>query len=164
MTINPIGPNATNLQQSDLMLGKPVNPSSTLTTGQTPDATAISPAASLLNELSQLQQQNPSQFSQVLTQITDSLNHAAQTASTKGDTQKAAQLNLLATTFQNSATGGPLPTVQQLHRAGLGGHHHHGGHHYGGMRAPEPLTPIVQPSGSSPFTSVLNPTTPAQGS
>lgn len=163
MTINPVGPNATNLQHSDLMLGKPANPSATLT-NSTSDATTISPAASLLNELSTLQQQNPTQFSQVLTQITDRLNHAAQTASTQGDTEKAAKLNQLATSFQNSASGGSLPTAQQLQGAGLAGHHHHGGHHHGGMRANVPLSPLSQSSGSGGTISLLDPTTPTQGS
>jgi len=145
------------------MLAKPAG-SSPLTIAQTPDATTISPAASFLNELSQLQQQNPSQLSQVLTQITDRLNQAAQNASTSGDSQKAAQLSQLATSFQSAAAGGPLPTLQQLQQTGLSGHHHHGGHHHGGMRANAPLPLQSQPVGSTGVISLLNPTTPTQGS
>jgi hypothetical protein len=61
-----------------------------------------SPAASFLGELSQLQHHNPRQFSKVLTQITDRLRQAAQTAAITGDPQKAAQFNQLAASLQNA--------------------------------------------------------------
>ena len=63
-----------------------------------------SPAASFLGELSQLQHQNPRQFSKVLTQITDRLKKAAQSAAISGDSQKAAQLNQLAASLKNAAS------------------------------------------------------------
>jgi hypothetical protein len=140
MNINPTPPLFATFTSSDPL---PTPPASAKTSApvQTTDISGISPAASFLNELSQLQQQNPDQFSQVLTQITDRLKQAAQDASSKGDAQKAGELNQLATAFQNAASSGQLPTVQQLQQAGLTGHHHHhGGHHHGGGAKPQSAT------------------------
>jgi hypothetical protein len=137
MNISPISTFPTNLQTSDQMFVKPnvpITPAPTSGPSKGPglDVTAISPAASFLNRLSDLQQQNPEQFHEALTQITDRLNQEAQGASNSGDSQKASQLKQLATTFQNAATGGALPTPRQIVQAGLSGHPHHGGHHRGG--------------------------------
>jgi hypothetical protein len=73
-------------------------------TAQALEAANVSPAASFLNELSQLQQQNPRQFSRVLARITNSINQAAQTASKIGDAQKAAQFSELAASLQTAAS------------------------------------------------------------
>ena len=116
MNINPTPQVIGSILCSDPVPSKPsavVNPS---TTTPATDTSAISPAAVVLNQLSQLQQQNPNQFSQVLTQITDRLNQVAQNASNSGDSQKAAQVSQLATSFENAASSGQLPTVQQLNK------------------------------------------------
>jgi hypothetical protein len=102
-------------------------------TAQQADASGISPAASFMNELQQLQQQNPDQFNQLVTQISSRLQQEAQQASASGDTTKATQLNKLADQFQSAANGGQIPTLQQLQQSGLTGHHHHGGHHRSGQ-------------------------------
>lgn len=86
-----------------------------------------------MNELQQLQQQNPDQFNQLVTEISSRLQQEAQQASASGDTTKAAQLNKLAGEFQSAANGGQIPTLQQLQQSGLSGHHHHGGHHHSGQ-------------------------------
>jgi len=86
-----------------------------------------------LNELQQLQQQNPTQFKQVLSEVTSQLQQAASQASASGNTTQANNLTNLATTFQNAESGGPLPTAQQLQQAGLVGHHHHHHGHHGGQ-------------------------------
>jgi len=72
---------------------------------------ALSAAASFLNELSQLRQQNPRQFSQVVTRITDRLNRAAQNATNSGASQMAAQLSQLAASLQNAASNGQVSTT-----------------------------------------------------
>lgn len=100
---------------------------------QQADVLSLSPASQFLNQLQQLQTQNPQEFQAVLSQITGQLQQAAGTASANGNTTQANQLTALANTFQNASTGGPLPTAQQLQQAGIGGgHHHHGGHHFSG--------------------------------
>ena len=112
-----------------------VNSNPVSAAAQQTDASGISPAASFLNELQQLQQRNPSQFSQLVSQIASRLQQDAQKATTSGDTTKAAQLNKLATQFQNAASGGTVPTLQDLGQSGLSGHHHHGHHHSGQAQA-----------------------------
>jgi hypothetical protein len=104
--------------------------SATASTVAQPDSSTVSPAASFLNELQQLEQQNPTQFQQVLSQITGQLDQAATAATNSGNTSQATQLTNLAAAFQNAEIGGTLPTAQQLQQAGLTGHHHH--HHHGG--------------------------------
>jgi hypothetical protein len=114
------------------------------TAAQQTDASGLSPTASFLSELQQLQVQSPTQFNQLVSAISNNLTQAAQTAASTGNTTKAAQLNALATQFQNAANGGQVPTPQNLEQAGLSGHHHHhgGGHHSSG-----------QPSSTNPFQS-----------
>jgi hypothetical protein len=96
------------------------------------DVLSLSPASQFLNQLQQLQTQNPPEFQAMLTEITGQLNQAAGTASANGNTPQANQLTALANTFQSASTGGPLPTAQQLQQAGVSGHHHHGSHHGSG--------------------------------
>ncbi|HEX4593316.1 MAG TPA: hypothetical protein VH157_03525 [Bryobacteraceae bacterium] len=153
MNINPVGPLRTNLQSSDLTTAKPTGP---LTPGQSTDAVTLSPAASLLHELTQLQQYNSSQFGQTVTQISDGVKQAAQNASNMGDSAKAGQLNHLATTLQKAAAGGPLPTAQQLQQAGLTGHAHHGGHHLGDTRVKYQIPNAPDPTPNSGPAFVLN--------
>jgi hypothetical protein len=62
------------------------------------------PAAGFLSELSTMQHQNPRQFSQVLTRITNRLNQAARNAARSGNTQQAAQFSQLAASLQTAAS------------------------------------------------------------
>ena len=87
----------------------------------------ISPAASFLSQLQQLQQQDPAEFQQVTSNISNQLRQAAQTATSNGNTTQATQLNKLADQFQSASNGGAIPSLQG---GGVSGHHHHHhGHH-----------------------------------
>jgi flagellar hook-basal body complex protein FliE len=121
MNINPVGSLLSTLQTQSITPSTPSPFTSTGSIARSLDASAISPTATFLNELSQLQQRNPSQFSQVLTRITNRLNQAAQKAASTGNSQQAAQFHQLAASLQSAASGGPLPTAQQLQQAGLTG-------------------------------------------
>jgi cellulose 1,4-beta-cellobiosidase len=82
-----------------------------------------------MSTLQQLQQSNPTQYTQVTSQIATNLQSAAQTATADGNTSAASQLTQLATDFTNASTSGQLPNIQDLAQAvGGGGHHHH--HHF----------------------------------
>jgi len=118
---------------------------------QQADVLGISPQAQFLNRLQQLQTQSPQEFQAILTQITGQLDAAAGAASQKGNTAQANQLTQLANTFQGAASGGPLPTAQQLQHAGLTGHHHHGGgHHFSGSSQSNPYNPFQAADPSDP--------------
>lgn len=94
-----------------------------------PDNGQLSPFAQLMSTLQQLQQSNPTQYTQVTSQIATNLQSAAQTATADGNTSAASQLTQLATDFTNASTSGQLPNIQDLAQAvGGGGHHHH--HHF----------------------------------
>ncbi len=99
---------------------------------QLADVLGLSPTAQFLNQLQQLQTQNPQEFQAVLSQITGQLQQAASTASSNGKTAQANQLTQLASTFQSAASGGALPTAQQLQQAGLTGDHQYGGYRFSG--------------------------------
>jgi hypothetical protein len=95
-------------------------------TGQS-DNSQLSPFAQLMNTLQQLQQTDPSKFTQVTQQISTNLQTAAQSATASGNTTAASQLTQLATDFSNASTSGQLPNVADLAKAmSGGGHHHHG--------------------------------------
>ena len=167
MNINPVSPLPSLHEVGTLTLNDPLPPTFQSAT-QPSDTSGVSPAAQFLNQLSQLQQQNPDQFGQAITQITDRLKQAAQVASNNGNSQRADQLNQLATAFQTAAAGGQLPTPQQIQQAGLGGHqHHHGGHHHGGGHSSLLNAIQTQSSDSDPnsvLTSIFSPASPTQGS
>jgi len=93
------------------------------------DNNNLSPFAQVLTTLQQLQQSNPTEYQQVTQQIATNLQSAAQTATSDGNTQAAANLTQLSTDFQNASQSGQLPNVQDLAKA-IGGGHHHGHHHH----------------------------------
>lgn len=97
------------------------------------DSPNISPAASFLSTLQRIQQQNPTSFKQLTSRVAAQLQNAAKSASTRGNSSQASQLNQLATEFQNSSTTGQLPSAQALQQAGFGAHHGHYGHHQGAL-------------------------------
>jgi len=115
--------------------------------------TGTSTCASFLSELQQLQQQSPSEFTQIDSQIVSRLQQVAQQASSSGDSTQATQLNTLATQFQNANNGGPIPTAQQLQQAGLSGHHH-SGFHGGGQRKDSQLESMLSTLQTPSTTSV----------
>ncbi|HUP02578.1 MAG TPA: hypothetical protein VMU19_01235 [Bryobacteraceae bacterium] len=90
------------------------------------DNTQLSPYAQITTELQQLQQSDPTKYSQVTGQIATNLQSAAKTAAADGNTTSASQLNQLATDFQNASSTGQLPNFQDLAQAAASHHHHHG--------------------------------------
>ena len=82
------------------------------------DSAQISAPAQLYAELQQLQTQNPAEFNQVVTNIANQLQTAAQQA---GNTPQGQFLSNLASQFQNVANGGDLSQLQPKPQ----GHHHH---------------------------------------
>lgn len=97
----------------------------------------LSPTATFLNWLQQLQTQDPQEFAQITGQISTNLKNAANTADESGNTARADALNQLAGQFQSASTGGSLPTASDVQRvaatggasgSGSAGHHMHGGH------------------------------------
>jgi hypothetical protein len=94
------------------------------------DTNQLSPFAQILSGLQQLQQANPSQYTQVTQQISSNLQTAAQSASAAGNTGLASDATRLSVDFKNASTSGQLPNVQDLAQALTGGHHRH--HHFGG--------------------------------
>jgi chromosome condensin MukBEF ATPase and DNA-binding subunit MukB len=125
----------TALQNSGLTSNTSANGVSGLDNSIQQDTNQLSPFAQLLSTLQQLQQSDPSKYTQVTQQIATNLQAASQTATTSGNTTAASQLSQLATDFTNASQSGQLPNVQDLAEAlgagnnGGGGHHHH---HHGG--------------------------------
>jgi hypothetical protein len=134
VTINPVSTLFPSLFQQNSAASNNLSSSSLFSSAaQQTDASGLSPIASFLNELQQLQKQNPGWFSQLASRISSNLQKAAQQALNDGDSTKATQLKTLASQFQRAADGEPIPTPQQLQQAGLSGHHHHGSHHSSGQ-------------------------------
>jgi hypothetical protein len=98
------------------------NASSASSVQRQADVLGLSPAAGFLNQLQQLQAQSPQQFQALISQLTGQLQKAAVTANNSGNAAQASQLTQLAKSFQNAASGGALPTAQQLQQAGIIGH------------------------------------------
>jgi hypothetical protein len=98
------------------------NASSASSVQQQADVLGLSPAAGFLTQLQQLQAQSPQQFQALISQLTGQLQKAAVTANNSGNAAQASQLTQLAKSFQNAASGGALPTAQQLQQAGIIGH------------------------------------------
>jgi hypothetical protein len=166
VTINPVSSLFPSILQPNSSNSTNNSPSSVSSAAQQNDASGLSPTASFLNELQQLQIQSPAQFNQLMTSISSNLTQAAQTATTSGNTSQATLLKNLATQFQNAANGGPAPTAQQLQQAGLTGHHHHGGgHHHGsGQSSSSSLFDSSTESSSQDLLASLLGTTTTQAS
>jgi hypothetical protein len=95
-------------------------------TGAVPgtDPSQLSPMASLLNQLQQLQQTDPTKFKAVMSSIADTLKADAQNATGP----QAQRLTDLANKFSDAAQTGKMPDLQPPgQQQGASGHHHH--HH-----------------------------------
>jgi hypothetical protein len=91
----------------------------------TTDSAQLSPMASLLNQLQQLQQTDPTQFKSVMSSIADTLKTDAQSATGP----QAQHLTDLANKFSQAAQTGQMPDLQPPgQQQGASGHHHH--HHH----------------------------------
>jgi len=165
VTINPVSSLFPSIFQPNTSSANNASSSSPVSSAaQQTDASGLSPTASFLNELQQLQQQSPSQFSQIMAQISGNLQTAAQAASKSGNSTTATQLNNLAAGFQNAAKGGPVPSAQDLQQAGLTGHHHHhgGGHDVSVQPSfTNPFQPATDPNSQDLLASLLGTTTTA---
>jgi hypothetical protein len=82
------------------------------------DSASFSGIGQLLSALQQLQTQNPSQFTQVVSQISSQLQDAAQQ---QGQTSQGSALSNLATEFQSVASNGDLSQLHLHHHASNGG-------------------------------------------
>jgi hypothetical protein len=87
-------------------------------------SSSISPTASFLSQLDQIQQQSPAQYSNIATSMATQLQADATAAQNSGNTAQAKTLTQLATEFQNSAQSGQVPSAQVLQKT-LAGHHGH---------------------------------------
>jgi hypothetical protein len=97
----------------------PATASSTSSTGSsTSSLNQLSPFALLLSDLQKMEQNNPTQYSQVTQKISTHLQSAAQQAKAKGDTKLADKLNTLSTDFSNASQSGQLPNVQDVASSG----------------------------------------------
>jgi hypothetical protein len=137
------------------------NPSSGKTTmnnassiSQPADVNQLSPFAELLSTLQQLQQSNPTQYSQITQQIASNLTTAATTAQSNGNTTAATTLNQLATDFTNASQNNTLPNIQDLAQAA---HHGHHGHHcHAGSGGTDSTNPSSGSSTSSTGSDLLS--------
>jgi len=91
---------------------------------QTPEVSQSSPFAVLLDTLQQLQQSNPTKYSQVTEQIATNLTNAAQAAQSTGNSVAASALNHLASDFSSAGQNNQLPSIQDLAQA-VHLHRHH---------------------------------------
>lgn len=90
------------------------------------DNGGLSPLASVMSALQQLQISDPAKYEQVTQQIATNLQSAAETAQAQGNASASTELTQLAADFANSSQSGQLPNIQDLANA-IGGHGH--GHH-----------------------------------
>jgi predicted restriction endonuclease len=151
-----------------LPIGFILEPNDPPTTGGSPDkiagptpptvasSSSISPTASFLSQLDQLQQQSPAQYSNVASSIAAQLKADATAAQSNGNTAQAKTLTQLATEFQNSAQSGQVPSAQVLQQALAGHHGHHHGHHpEAASSASNTQTASTSTSGSGSVQSLL---------
>ena len=122
MSINSIGSN----YGTDRLTANQAAATASTTVGgvAASDSTQISPMASLLAQLQQLQQTDPDKFKSVMSSIADTLKTDAQNATGP----KAQRLSALADKFSQAAQTGQMPDLQpkdQSHGASGAPHHHH---------------------------------------
>lgn len=99
------------------------------------DSSNLSPFAQLVGAFQQLQQSDPSTYTQLTQQIATNLQTESQTAQSQGNSSVAGELSQLANDFTTASQTGQLPNLQDLAQAvtggssasGAHGHHHH--HH-----------------------------------
>jgi hypothetical protein len=114
------------LQSAGVTSNATRSPSSTGSTSapQTPEVNQPSPFAVLLDTLQQLQQSDPTKYSQVTQQVATNLSSAAQAEQSSGHTTAANALSQLASDFSSASQNGQLPSIQDLAKA-VHLHSHH---------------------------------------
>ena len=135
---------------SQLLANQAGATSTAASSGSVPtDSSAISSFATLMSELQQLQQNDPTKFKAVMADIASTLKTDAQNATGS----QASALNNLAAKFDQAAQTGQMPNLQPQGQPGAGGHHHH--HHvqsYQSQAADAASTSSAAESGSSQKT------------
>jgi hypothetical protein len=117
----PVGSIA-NVASNFLGSGATASSSSTPTASSTPAATTqLSPVGFLLNQLQQVQQNNPAKFAKVTAAISTKLQKAATQVQANGDAALANKLSALAQTFQTASQTGQMPSLSSLQAAVTGG-------------------------------------------
>jgi len=136
-----------------LITGGSANSSSQSSIAPTGNGTGAntSPFARILSSLQQLQQSNPSQYTQVTQQISTSLQTTANSATAAGNTGFASEVSQLSTDFQKASTSGQLPNVQDLARAIGVGHHR-----LAGLSSVSNLIPSSSAGASNPLSIIEN--------
>jgi hypothetical protein len=120
-------------------------------------STRISPQASMLSRLQQLQTSDPAQFQQVTAQMAARLQKASALFQQAGDSTTADRIGKLADQFQKASETGTMPSVQDLQQsAGAAGQHYHGGHHHHGGASSGTGATDAQTSLLSAYTSNQN--------
>ena len=115
MSISSIGSMST---LSQLLANQTVT--GTSTGGVASDSTDISPFASMMAQLQQLQQNDPAKFKSVMADVASTLQTDAQNATGS----QAVALSSLASQFKFAAQTGQMPE-QQSSGQSSGSHHHH---------------------------------------
>jgi hypothetical protein len=115
MSISSIGSMST---LSQLLANQTVT--GTSTGGVASDSTDISPFASMMAQLQQLQQNDPAKFKSVMADVASTLQTDAQNATGS----QAVALSSLASKFKLAAQTGQMPDQQSSGQA-TGAHHHH---------------------------------------
>jgi hypothetical protein len=119
------------------------------------DLSRLSPFAQVVSTLQELQQTNPAKYADVTKQIAASLESAAQTAQSQGNSASASQFTELAGDFTKASQSGQLPDFTDLAQSiGGGGRHPH---HQDSVEGRNVTAGSLGSSGSS-ITSSTNPT------
>ncbi len=118
------------------------------------DSPEISPLAQMMTTLQQLQQTDPAKYKEVTGQIATTLQKAAQSAQSDGNTTVVAALNQLSSEFQDASQTGQMPNLKNLATAHSGHHGHH--HAHGGASQPQDrLLAAFQAAVTSPEPSAV---------
>lgn len=112
MSVNAIN-TALSANSLESILNKTRTAGTSDTSGVPPDPPAgVSKFGNLMSQLNELQQSDPDQFKEVVSQIAEKLKEAASSASESGDTEKATKLGELAQKFETAASTGEMPDLR----------------------------------------------------
>ena len=109
----------------------------------TSDQVSLSGPAQLLSSLQSLKQSDPVALKQKLSDIADQLHTQAQSVGGA----KGAQLDKIASQFQDAAQTGDLSKLQSPTQSGMA-HGHHGGHKHHGGGSSQSLASMFDPTGA----------------
>jgi len=124
---------------------------SSATGSMTSDSTDISPFASVMAQLQQLQQSDPTKFKSVMADIASTLQTDAQNATGA----QAVVLSSLASKFSLSAQSGQMPDLQSKGQVS-GAHHHHHVKSYGSQSTGTAVSSTTKAAGTSSTQPAIN--------